>query len=140
VQELARHGVTFGSHTVSHPRLVELDRDRIYSELEQSKKRIEDELQQPVTSFSYPFAFPEEQRTFVEMLRELLLRAGYEQAVTTRIGFAGKEDDPLLLKRLPVNVHDDVRLLEAKLQGAYNWVHLLQKACKHMKSSSGPIS
>ncbi len=47
--------ITVGSHTVDHPRLVELRDDELRQQLMQSKKVLESALQSPVDLLSYPF-------------------------------------------------------------------------------------
>lgn len=133
VRELARAGMSFGSHTVSHRMLSALDKRDLEYELSVSKQTIEQKLGQAIDSFAYPFAFPEADSTFKARFRELLLQFQYECGVTTVIGTARPSSDPLLLERLPANSWDDDRLLQAKLNGAYNWLHSLQFTVKSLK-------
>ncbi len=135
VRELHRGGVEFGGHTVTHPRLREMAREEIEHELVNSKSRIEDEIQCPVKSFAYPYAFPETDRPYRQMLRASLESSGYEHGVSTIVGRADSRDEPFFLRRLPVNSCDDPQLFRAKLEGGYDWLHGLQYAAKWMKSS-----
>ena len=130
-----RAGTEFGSHTVTHPQLVSLAEKQVEYEVKVSKETIEQELGCTVASFSYPYAFPETNAAFVRMLRRNLQQAGYSHGVTTIIGTAGPSDDALLLPRLPVNSCDDRALLEAKLEGGYNWLHTAQAAFKTMTAA-----
>ena len=123
VRELREQGVSFGSHTMSHPKLYGLPWKEVRRELLNSRLRLEDELQTPAPCFSYPFAFPQEDRIFVARFRQELIDQGYRTAVTTTIGLAQRGSDSLCLKRLPVNEGDDERLLRAKLAGAYDWLY-----------------
>lgn len=63
VREMARGGIEFGSHTVTHPILANLGDASLRDELAQSKSRIEQETGQPVSVICYPvgmeFAFNE---------------------------------------------------------------------------------
>jgi peptidoglycan/xylan/chitin deacetylase (PgdA/CDA1 family) len=54
VRALDSAGIEIGSHTVSHPFLVQLRDEELAVELADSKKRIEQELGRPVSSLSYP--------------------------------------------------------------------------------------
>ena len=133
VRALRRGGAQFGSHTVTHPLLVELDDAAMARELSQSKCAIEEELGEPIHSFSHPFAFPLAQHRYVERFRRTLADCGYRAAVTTTLGRAQAGDDSLLLKRLPVNGADDAKLFCAKLAGAYDWLEAPQRVFKRLK-------
>lgn len=126
VRELHRTGVEFGSHTVNHPRLIELPAYEVERELRDSKDVLEQQLGARVTSFAYPFAFPAADHGFVSTLERLLLGLGYENSVTTTIGRLQPRAGSFGIPRLPMNTADDDALLGAKLAGAYDWVRELQ--------------
>ena len=103
VNQLLGTGIEFGSHTVNHPVLVNLDWREIEKELVDSKTAIESQLGSRVDLFGYPNAYPEANRSFSSRLQERLIDAGYNCCATTRIGRLAASDDPFTLKRLPVN-------------------------------------
>jgi peptidoglycan/xylan/chitin deacetylase (PgdA/CDA1 family) len=131
VAELHKAGIQFGSHTVSHPDLRSLSPEQIEYELGCSKETIEQKLGVAVESFSYPFAFPEEDKTFTQFLVGILENLGFENGVSTIIGRADKHDNRYYLPRLPVNSWDDAALLRAKLEGGYDWLHWPQWLYKY---------
>jgi hypothetical protein len=88
-----------------------------------------------VQCFAYPYAFPESDRVFTDFLRDVLAREGFRYGVTTVLGTAKAGDDPLFLRRLPVNDHDNPRLLRAKLEGGYDWLHAFQYAAKRLRKN-----
>jgi len=133
VRELRKAGIQFGSHTVHHPRLVTLSWPEIERELRDSKNELERQLGEPVTTFAYPFAFPQSDRAFRQAFRNLLTGAGYDCCVTTEIGRVKPGDDPYCLKRLPVNSLDDATLFRAKLAGDYDWLAYPQEMIKKFK-------
>lgn len=133
VRELRAQGVRFGSHTAGHRKLYELLWDEIEGELAVSKERLERELEESVGGFAYPYAFPQEDGAFTAALSGLLRRRGYQTCVTTVVGRVRPDDDPLQLKRLPVNACDDRALLAAKLHGAYDWIGAVQQARRQWK-------
>lgn len=146
VGELHREGVEFGSHTVSHPDLRSLGPEEIDYELCFSKETIEDRLGTPVRSFAYPFAFPEEDSSFIRFLEDQLKSYGFETAVSTVLGRAENHDSRFFLPRLPVNSWDDYALFHAKLEGGYDWLHWpqwLHKYVHHnvslMQRSNSPL-
>jgi peptidoglycan/xylan/chitin deacetylase (PgdA/CDA1 family) len=137
VRELCAHGVQIGSHTVNHSVLYGLSWRDIENELSVSKQQIEQALGEEITSFAYPYAFPQHDRHFAEKFVQLLRREGYQNSVTTVIGRAGPDDDLFRLKRLPVNSGDDVELFAAKLDGAYDWLAHPQSWFKSVRHRLG---
>lgn len=133
VRELQQRGITFGSHTVTHPQLHDLQPDRIREEILRSRQTIEDKTGCPVDTFAYPYAFPQTDAPFKAMLREILQESGYRYGVCTQIGRADSASDPLFLERLPVNSADDPALLKAKMAGDYDWVGGMQTLVKRIR-------
>jgi peptidoglycan/xylan/chitin deacetylase (PgdA/CDA1 family) len=137
VHEMRRAGMQFGSHTVNHPKLVELGWKEVEMELRDSKAEIEAKLGEAVETFAYPYAFPQANAEFSAGFRQRLQEAGYRFCVTTEVGCVRRGDDALRWKRLPANSCDDASLLEAKLSGAYDWLAWPQRAVKTMKATLG---
>ena len=134
IRELQTNGITFGSHTVTHPQLFGLCKEAIERELVDSKLIIEEKLGSRITSFAYPYAFPKGEDDFKQHIRGALARAGYSDGVCTAVGRATASSDPLFMERLPVNGLDDHRLFEAKISGAYDWVASVQTFAKWVKT------
>ncbi len=142
VAECRRRGITFGSHTVSHPKLYEMEWREIRRELKESRQVLEDRLGETIDAFCYPFAFPEADRAFVAGFREVLGECGYRTNTTTCIGRASAASDLLQLPRLPVNDKDDETFFAAKMSGDYDWLARPQttiKRIKHRRPSSPPV-
>ena len=139
VRELNAGGITFGSHTVTHPDLRSLAPETIDYELTYSKEIIEEKVGAPVSSFSYPFAFPEEDRNFTRFLADALTNIGYMNGVSSIIGRAAVRSNPFFLPRLPVNSWDDEEFLRAKLEGGYDWVHGPQWLYKFVHHNISPM-
>jgi peptidoglycan/xylan/chitin deacetylase (PgdA/CDA1 family) len=137
VRESAAKGITFGSHSLTHPKMVDLTPPELEREIRGSKEKIEGELGQGIDSFSYPYAFPEQDAGFLKRCKELLVKSGYRSGVTTIIGAAAAKDNRYFLKRLPVNEYDDIRFFKAKLEGGYDWLHAFQKVLKKAKRLAG---
>jgi len=122
VRELHEAGVIFGSHTVTRSQLHSFPIIDIEREIQESKDSIENELGAGISSFSYPYAFPEEDREFMHRLRDILQSHGYQNGVTTILGSVQTHEDRFFLRRLPTNSYDDLALLQAKLNGDYDWL------------------
>ena len=128
------NGISFGSHTVTHPQLRELKPSAIRDEVGDSKETIENKLGHEVDSFAYPYAFPQTDSDFKSTLGEFLKEAGYRTGVCTVVGRANRASDPFFLERLPINSWDDDALFQAKLMGAYDWISTTQHIFKMVKA------
>jgi peptidoglycan/xylan/chitin deacetylase (PgdA/CDA1 family) len=138
VKELNASGIEIGSHTVNHPRLVDLPWSDVEMELRDSKNAIEDRLGTATTSFCYPFAFPQTEAAFTRPFRQTLRSCGYRSCATTALGRLQEGGDPFALKRLPVNSCDDPRFLQAKLAGGYDWLAWPQGISKQCRRWRAP--
>ncbi|MAG62622.1 polysaccharide deacetylase [Candidatus Woesearchaeota archaeon] len=93
LRELQAAGFELGSHTVEHPHLADLTEEELERELTNSKGQLEDELQQAVRHFSYPYG------TYKSSTTEAV-RKHYGTATTTDMRWLEADDDPLLLPRV----------------------------------------
>lgn len=78
VKELRHNGLEIGSHSVSHPCLLNLDRGTLFQELIQSKQVLEDHLGEPVESFGVPYGFVNQE------IIESIIKAGYKTVCTSK--------------------------------------------------------
>lgn len=104
IREMSAEGISFGSHTATHPILSRLSHNEARAEIVDSKRAIEDRLGIPVNSFAYPNG---KQEDFTQGTKQLLAEAGYNCAVTTifgtnRIDGNGRTQDPFELRRLGI--------------------------------------
>jgi peptidoglycan/xylan/chitin deacetylase (PgdA/CDA1 family) len=139
VTELSHAGVEFGSHSVTHSILRKCSRDVIRNEIRSSKQRIEEHLDTPVESFSYPYAFPFDDDSLTRFLEACVSEAGYRYAVSTRIGVDNVNKNRIFRPRLPMNNLDDKRFFLGKIQGAYDWVTMVQYVYRHVNTIKSMI-
>jgi peptidoglycan/xylan/chitin deacetylase (PgdA/CDA1 family) len=132
VRELAGQGITFGSHTCTHLQLHKAGMEKLHDELTRSRFAIVREVGD-CDEFCYPYKFPEHDIRFRSALSRSLESSGYGCCLTTRIGVDHKAEDLFALKRIPINSDDDLFFLDAKLNGAYNWLHGLQSLAKKIQ-------
>ncbi len=97
VRAMRDGGISFGSHTETHPILSRMDPGRAWLEISRSRQAIEKNLDGEVTLFAYPNGRPED---YTEGTVEMVRRAGYRAAVTTSFGVNDGTDDPLLWRRV----------------------------------------
>lgn len=84
-------GIEVGSHTMTHPDVRRLDGETLAWELTESKRRLEELTERPVTTFCYPFGY------FDRTSRDAVASAGYRIGRTT-MGFrTDLGDDPHLI-------------------------------------------
>jgi peptidoglycan/xylan/chitin deacetylase (PgdA/CDA1 family) len=87
-------GHAIGAHTLTHPRLTEIPRDRAREEITASKKTLEDRFGIPVRHFCYPYG------DFNPTIMELVAEAGYATACTTQFGVNTPSTPRLALHRI----------------------------------------
>ena len=110
VGEMARHGIDFGSHTVTHADLTQLKPHAIESELLHSKRKIEDRLSRSIMAFAYPFG-----RSNAEV--RAMVERQYKCACSTRLGFVGQDSAPYRLKRIEMHYFSSDTRFESLLRG-----------------------
>ena len=103
IRALARHPLcTIGAHTLTHPMLAKHPDDVARAEMDDSRRRIEEEIGLPVRHFAYPVGDPTSAgpRDFA-----IAAELGFASAVTTRPGmiFPEHRSAPTALPRLSLN-------------------------------------
>ncbi|MCM8795942.1 MAG: polysaccharide deacetylase family protein [Candidatus Omnitrophica bacterium] len=90
--------ISFGSHTLTHKYLTEIeDEEDLRKEIFGSKRILEEKLAQPVNLFCYPGG------NFNSFIRKLVIEAGYQYAVATNPGKNYPSDDIFALKRIRIS-------------------------------------
>jgi len=98
-RELRRMGHLIGSHSLSHPNLAYLDDLSVWTEVVESKARLEAELRGPVDYFSYPN--PIMTPNFDERTIRITEQAGYKLAAHGDTGPVRAGQNPLSVHRVP---------------------------------------
>ena len=99
IRTMDRAGISFGSHTMSHPVVSRLSPLEMEKELLESKRILEQKLGHPVQSFAFPFGKREE---CGDAARQILTRGKYRSAVTTEWGLNTRYTDPMQLNRVSI--------------------------------------
>lgn len=103
IRLMAKQGISFGAHTVTHPVLAGLSVQRLQEEIGGSKRAVEARLQLPVRHFAYPFG---KHADFSPQAKRVVQEAGFQTAATTVFGINGQDDDRFELKRFGLWEHD----------------------------------
>ena len=109
-------GVTIGGHGHSHAHLAELSSLEVHNELRQSKEWLEQTIQKPVTTLSYPHG------SFNAEVVRLAADTGYKFAATSKWGVYQVGTGLLEIPRIDVWGPDTQRTLQQKLCGKWNWI------------------
>ncbi len=97
VRQLRAEGIEIGGHTVTHPILARTDDDRAFQEIAENKEDLEGLLGERLRFFAYPNGKPGQD--FAPIHSDMVKRAGYRGALTTRPGVSTAGTDPFLLPR-----------------------------------------
>jgi peptidoglycan/xylan/chitin deacetylase (PgdA/CDA1 family) len=111
--EMSGHGVTFGSHTRTHPFLRKLSTEEIEEESFGSKAAIEKRMNLPVEFFCYPYGHYDERAVAAAK------KAGYLGATTMNRGLIHRGDDPFEIRRSFIRFHTHPLLFMIKLHSDY---------------------
>ena len=97
VAEVAAAGIEIGGHTHTHPQLDQLPEAAVRSEVADSKKLLEDRVQQPVASLAYPYGYSDAR------VRQVVRETGYTSAWAVSNVLPRPDHDPFALPRLTMN-------------------------------------
>ncbi len=96
-QEMQKAGIVFGSHSMTHPIMIELSKEEINKEVLESKKSIEKKLKMQCYAFAYPFG------KYNNEVEVQLQKAGYLLGFTVEYGKNTKQTPDMRIKRIAVN-------------------------------------
>ncbi|HXY70327.1 MAG TPA: polysaccharide deacetylase family protein [Gemmatimonadales bacterium] len=96
IREMQAHGIEFASHTLSHPRLTDLDAERLAAELEGSRRAIAERTGRPVLAVCYPYG------AVSAAVKDAAARAGYAFGVASDSGPLRLGEDLFEIRRAQV--------------------------------------
>ncbi len=132
VREMEESGyVSFEAHTMHHPILAYLtDLAEVQNEVRDCRVLLEQQLGHPVRAFAYPVG---QLQHIGDKVVHAVQQAGYDWALTTLYGFNIPQTDPLLLRRIEVDVSQQPRVLAAQTAGLWGffsrlrWIPIIRK-------------
>jgi peptidoglycan/xylan/chitin deacetylase (PgdA/CDA1 family) len=104
IKELSDNGIEIGSHTLSHPDLSTLTKERAKKEITESKTKLEEIINRKVISLCYPSG------KFTEETSDIAKEADYQFATTTKSGI-GQFKTPFSLSRYRMGPNTDISRL-----------------------------
>lgn len=117
VEEMARGGVSFGAHTISHRSLPGLDAAELEREIAGSRDMVAQRLGTTIDTFCYPRGH------FDENVKQVVRNAGFLIAVTTLPGCVTADTHPFSLRRTFIARDDSLRDFQRKLDGSFDLLH-----------------
>lgn len=109
--ELRARGVEIGSHGHTHRALDCLRPAEVRDEVSLSRRVLEDELREPVTSFAYPYGY------HGSAVRRAVCHAGYTSACAVKNALSHPGDDVFTLARVLIERDTGVAGIESLLDG-----------------------
>jgi len=134
IHAMHQAGISFGSHTLTHPVVSRLAPQELEQELGASKCLLEKKLGIPVLDFAFPFGKASD-CSLVAI--EMLSRCGYRSAVTTVPGVNTPQVNPFELRRLQVGFDGSLARFAFDLGRAFLCVEKLGPLNVPLAGSSG---
>jgi peptidoglycan/xylan/chitin deacetylase (PgdA/CDA1 family) len=113
--------VTIGSHGVTHIPLTQCNDHDLHSELNSSKRYLEDLTGREITAISYPHGAVDRR------VRDAAENVGYELGASSYFGFNDASTDLLTLRRICILSNDSHRVFEQKIKGDWDWYYWWQR-------------
>ena len=111
VRAVQRAGIECGGHTHTHPQLDVLSRAAAAEEITRCKQLLEEQLEQAVLSFAYPYGY------YTGLTQQLVQDAGYQSACAVKHTMSTNTSNPFALTRLMVSANMQQQHFEELLSG-----------------------
>jgi peptidoglycan/xylan/chitin deacetylase (PgdA/CDA1 family) len=116
LQQLAAAGMTIGAHTLTHPILSQLPPELAWTEIEDSRSRLEAALGKKIWAFAYPFGDP---ASVTPRVVAMTKEAGFDAAFMNIGGGLGSSLPLYAIPRVHVNADMSLAEFEAHVSGFY---------------------
>ena len=109
-------GATIGSHGHAHTHLAKMSPQDVTSDLKHSKDWLEQIVQKPVTTLSYPHG------SYNNDVVRIASEIGFEFAATSKWGVFEVGTKKLEIPRIDIWSQDSRKVLQQKLLGQWEWI------------------
>lgn len=123
LKTMSDYGITISSHSRNHRNLNKLDKQQVKEEVIESKKDLEEMLGKRVKYFAYPYG---SWGDFNNEHKSIIKSAGYQAALSTKVGNNNVQSDVYELRRIPIFNIDGLSNFKRKLNGAYDFSGFFQ--------------
>ncbi len=127
IEEMARHHIEFGSHTVTHPDLACLTHREAEREMQDSKQMIQERIGRGVEVFAYPYG--RYAPWTVDLARE-----HFSGACSTILGKVTSEADSALLPRVDMYYLSSQWLMESLDTREMDWYLGVRRAVRAVRN------
>lgn len=127
IREMKDNGISFGSHTLNHPNLANIDLNEAEKEIIHSKKMIKERLKTDITLFAYPHGSKSD---YNSEIIELIKNTGFKCACTSHQKLVNKYDieDIYNLPRIQVsNNFDRFKIEISGILSDFNYIFRTSK-------------
>ncbi|MGL6115432.1 MAG: polysaccharide deacetylase family protein [Cetobacterium sp.] len=98
LKEMHKSGhVEFGGHTLTHPSMTSLDDERLYIEISENKRDLEEILEEEVITFAYPYGHNSLR------VQKMVEKCGYKYSVSTDTGTGIIDDNKYDIRRTAID-------------------------------------
>jgi peptidoglycan/xylan/chitin deacetylase (PgdA/CDA1 family) len=125
VAKIVRLGHSIGSHTMTHPDLGQIGPAEAHAELADSKRILEDRVQQPIRWFAYPYGG---RGNFRPAYLQLASDIGYDACFSGYGGFVQPYMLGQVLPRENVTFFRSLMNLELHLTGCLDWFYQVKRS------------
>jgi peptidoglycan/xylan/chitin deacetylase (PgdA/CDA1 family) len=132
LQKLAAAGMTIGAHTLTHPILAQLPPELAWTEISESRTRLESLIGKPIWAFAYPFG---DAGSVTPRVVAMTKQAGFDAAFLNIGGGLGSSLPLHAIPRVHVNAGMSLSEFEAHLSGFYE---TLQRGVRRTPQASVP--
>lgn len=115
IKKMQSHGISFGSHTLTHSHLTEIPMEIAKKEIKDSKTLLEMNLLKKIEYFCYPAGY------FNEEIIKIVQDTGYKGAVITPNHIKFK-NSLFTLKRIGIYRHDNIFRFKIKISSLFTIV------------------
>jgi peptidoglycan/xylan/chitin deacetylase (PgdA/CDA1 family) len=123
ITEMNEWGITFGSHTHTHPILTHIPFKDAEDEIVKSKEILERKLGRTVATFAFPLGQP---KTFNNAIISLLKKHSFKLACSTIWGHDNSATDLFSLHRIRIDTCDTFEDFIDKVNGKWDFIRWIQ--------------
>ena len=125
IRVMSKNKIEIGAHTITHPKLTQIDEEQAKQEIKGSKMEIEIQIAKEVSLFAFPSG------AYNQRLINLVKQLGFKAAIGG-VGVIQKNSSSFSISRVEVDRSINFILFKARLTKATNYYRKLENIIKKM--------